>query len=45
MDTIIKINNWDIKSGTIPNAPVTGGAALVQRSRLYNVDAQWDLSQ
>ena len=26
-DSIIKINNWDIKSATIPNAPVTGGAA------------------
>ena len=44
-NTIIKINNWDIKSGTTPDAPVTGGAALWQRSRLYNVDAQWDLSQ
>ena len=45
MDTIININNWDIKSGTTPDAPVTGGAALWQRSRLYNVDAQWDLTQ
>ena len=43
MDTIININNWDIKSGTTPDAPVTGGAALWQRSRLYNVDGQWDL--
>src|SRR5450755_518905 len=45
MDTIININNWDIKSGTTPDAPVTGGAALWQRSRLYNVDGQWDLTQ
>ncbi|MHA4807761.1 TonB-dependent receptor domain-containing protein [Flavitalea flava] len=45
VDTIIKINNWDIKSGSIPNAPVTGGAALVQKSRLYHTEAQWDLSK
>lgn len=43
-DSIIKINNWDIKSSTIPNAPVTGGAALIQKSRLYHTEAQWDLS-
>ncbi|HSC39472.1 MAG TPA: TonB-dependent receptor, partial [Chitinophagaceae bacterium] len=45
VDTITKINNWDIKSGSIPNAPVTGGAALVQKSRLYHTEAQWDLSK
>ena len=45
MDTIIKINNWDIKSGSIPDAPVTGGAALRQKSRLYHTEAQWDLSK
>ncbi len=44
-DSIIKINNWDIKSGSIPNAPVTGGAALVQKSNLYHIEGQWDLSQ
>ena len=44
-DSIIKINNWDIKSGSIPNAPVTGGAALVQKSNLYHVEGQWDLSK
>lgn len=44
-DSIIKINNWDIKSSTIPNAPVTGGAALVQKSNLYHVEGQWDLSK
>ncbi len=43
-NTIIKINNWDIKSSSIPNAPVTGGAALIQRSRLYHTEGQWDLS-
>lgn len=44
-NTIISINNWDIRSGSIPNAPVTGGAALVQKSRLYHTEAQWDLSK
>ncbi|HZK64797.1 MAG TPA: TonB-dependent receptor, partial [Puia sp.] len=43
-NTIIKINNWDIKSSSIPDAPATGGAALIQRSRLYHTEAQWDLS-
>jgi hypothetical protein len=44
-NAIIKINNWDIRSGSIPDAPVTGGAALVQKSRLYHTEAQWDLSE
>ncbi len=44
-NTIIKINNWDIKSNSIPDAPVTGGAALVQKSRLYHTEGQWDLSK
>jgi iron complex outermembrane receptor protein len=43
-NTIIKINNWDIKSSSIPDAPVTGGAALIQKSRMYHTEAQWDLS-
>ena len=43
-NTIIKINNWDIRSSSIPDAPLTGGAALVQKSRLYHTEAQWDLS-
>ena len=42
--TIIGINNWDIRSSAIPDAPVTGGAALVQKSRLYHTEFQWDLS-
>jgi iron complex outermembrane recepter protein len=44
-DSIIKINNWDIKSSSIPNAPVTGGAALIQKSNLYHIEGQWDLSK
>jgi iron complex outermembrane recepter protein len=44
-NAITNINNWDIKSGSIPNAPVTGGAALIQKSRMYNAEAQWDLSR
>ena len=43
-NTIIKINNWDIKSNLIPDAPLTGGAALIQKSRIYHTEAQWDLS-
>ena len=43
-NTIIKINNWDIKSGSIPDAPATGGAALIQKSHLYHLEGQWDLS-
>jgi outer membrane receptor protein involved in Fe transport len=42
MDTITSINNWDIRSSLIPNAPVTGGAALIQKSNLYHVEGQWD---
>lgn len=44
-NTITSINNWDIKSNTIPDAPVTGGSALIQKSHLYHTEAQWDLSQ
>ncbi len=44
-DSIIRINNWDIKSATIPNAPVTGGAALIQKSNLYHIEGQWDLTK
>lgn len=43
-DSIIRINNWDIRSAAIPNAPVTGGAALQQKSNLYHIEGQWDLS-
>lgn len=42
---ITSINNWDIKSATIPDAPVSGGAALVQKSHLYHVEGQLDLSK
>lgn len=44
-NTIIATNNWDIKSSTIPDAPITGGAALVQKSHLYHIEGQWDLSK
>lgn len=44
VNVIRHINNWDIKSSAIPDAPVTGGAALVQKSRMYHTEAQWDLS-
>jgi iron complex outermembrane recepter protein len=43
-NTITKINNWDIRSGTIPDAPATGGSALIQKSNLYHLEGQWDLS-
>ena len=44
-DSITNINNWDIKSSAIPNAPVTGGAALIQKSNIYHVEGQWDLTK
>ncbi len=44
-DSIIQINNWDIKSSLIPTAPVTGGAALIQKSQLYHIEGQLDLSK
>ncbi|MGB3006158.1 MAG: TonB-dependent receptor, partial [Chitinophagaceae bacterium] len=45
VDSIRSINNWDIKSSLIPDAPVTGGAALIQKSNIYHIEAQWDLSK
>ena len=42
---ITGINNWDIRSASIPDAPVTGGSKLLQKSNLYHVEGQWDLSQ
>ncbi len=44
-DSIISINNWDIKSSAIPNAPITGGAALIQKSNLYHLEGQLDLTK
>jgi outer membrane receptor protein involved in Fe transport len=44
VNVIRHINNWDIKSGSIPDAPETGGAALIQKSRLYHAEGQLDLS-
>jgi outer membrane receptor protein involved in Fe transport len=43
-NTITHLNNWDIRSSSIPDAPETGGAALIQKSHLYHAEAQWDLS-
>lgn len=42
-NTITGINNWDI-AANVPGAPATGGAWLLQKSRLYHTDAQWNLS-
>jgi outer membrane receptor protein involved in Fe transport len=44
-DSIRKINNWDIRSAAIPDAPVTGGAALIQKSNIYHLEGQLDLSK
>jgi iron complex outermembrane receptor protein len=45
-NTIRKINNWDFYNAkTLPNAPKTGGAALIQKSRLFHLEGQWDLSK
>jgi len=44
-DSIRKINNWDIKSSLIPDAPLTGGAALIQKSKLYHIEGQWNLTE
>ena len=44
-NTIAKINNWDIKSSAIPDAPVTGGSALIQKSHMYHLEGQWDLTK
>jgi hypothetical protein len=44
-NTITGINNWDIKSAAIPDAPATGGSALIQKSNMYHVEGQWDLSK
>ncbi len=43
-NTIVGINNWDHAS-LIKDAPLTGGAALIQKSNLYHADVQYDLSK
>jgi outer membrane cobalamin receptor len=45
VDSIRSFNNWDIKSSLIPDAPVTGGAALIQKSNVYHIEGQWDFSK
>lgn len=44
-DTIIGINNWDHVNAGVAGAPSTGGAWLKQKSRMYHVEGQWDLSK
>ena len=44
-NTITKINNWDHKEVVGGDAPATGGSALIQKSRTYHTDAQWDLTK
>jgi outer membrane receptor protein involved in Fe transport len=39
---VIQINNWDHLNANIPGAPATGGARLLQKSRMYHTDAQYD---
>lgn len=41
-NTIIRINNWDHVNAGIAGAPATGGAWLLQKSRMYHADAQYD---
>jgi iron complex outermembrane recepter protein len=42
--TIIGINNWD-NGAVVAGAPPTGGAKLLQESRIYHAEGQWDLSR
>ena len=44
-DTILGINNWDHVNAGVAGAPSTGGAWLKQKSRLYHIEGQWNLSQ
>lgn len=44
-NTIIGINNWDHINGGVAGAPKTGGAWLKQKSKMYHIDSQYDLSR
>ncbi|WP_116789029.1 TonB-dependent receptor [Flavobacterium psychrotrophum] len=44
-NTIIRTNNWDHANSGIVGAPETGGAWLKQKSALYHVEGQYDLSK
>jgi len=44
-NTIIKTNNWDHLNSGVAGAPATGGAWLKQKSALYHVEGQYDLSK
>ena len=44
-DIINGVNNWDHSSVYPQSGTSTGGAALWQKSRMYNADGQYDLSK
>ena len=44
-NTIIGINNWDHVNSGVVGAPATGGAWLKQKSALYHIEGQYDLSK
>ena len=44
-DTIRRINNWDHLNAGIAGAPPTGGAWLLQKSRVYHTEAQYDFGE
>ena len=43
-NVITGINNWD-HAANVPGAPATGGSWLSQKSRVYHLDAQYDISK
>jgi outer membrane receptor protein involved in Fe transport len=42
---IIATNNWDHANSGVVGAPATGGAWLKQKSALYHIEGQYDLSK
>jgi len=44
-NTINSTNNWDHANSGVVGAPATGGAWLKQKSALYHVETQYDLSK
>jgi iron complex outermembrane recepter protein len=43
-NTIVKSNNWDFQSASLPNGAPNGGAALKQYSNTYHADFQYNIS-
>jgi iron complex outermembrane receptor protein len=43
-NTIIGINNWDHNNAGITTGTPTGGAWLIQKSRMYHTDLQYDFT-